>query len=185
MLPARAAAVATDWAMTNKKDIVPPADATADGFTRTELQKLTRALFDTRRAEVDATALMIAEDEGFAALRVLAAQQYRQLCTSSCITRGVLVRCTSVFVPQKERERGRNSYLFSYRVTLHNTQSNTVAVKLLGRHWEILDAHGVCVRMRESARACAREREIRNLAVNTYTLPNRLRVCEIKRDRQR
>ncbi len=159
MLPARAAAVACDWAMTNKEDLVPPADDTADGFTRTQLQKLTRALFDTRRTE-NATALIIAEDEGFAALRVLAAQQYRQLCTSSCVTHGVLVRCTSVFVPQKERERGRNSYLFSYRVTLHNTQSNSVAVKLLGRHWEILDAHGVCARETVREREKEREREV-------------------------
>jgi len=122
---------------------VPPAEETAEGFTREQLRVITRALFDTRRAEKDADALRVAEDEGFAALRALAAQQYRQLCSSSCTTHGVLVRCTSVFVPQKER--GRDSYLFSYRVTIHNTLSNTVAVKLLGRQWEILDATGVCV----------------------------------------
>ena len=40
-------------------------------------------------------------------------------------------------------QRGKDSFLFTYRVTVHNTTRNTSAVKLVGRHWEILDANGV------------------------------------------
>jgi len=82
---------------------VPSPEDTAEGFTRQQLSKITKALFAIRIGDSDEGAARAAEDEGFEALRELAAQKHRQLCSSSCTTQGVNVRCTSVYVPQQQR----------------------------------------------------------------------------------
>lgn len=145
MLPPKAAALAVDWAMT-RTPLLPTAEATSDGWTRTQLSKLAKAMFKQCGNATCESAVRAAEDEGFEALRALAAQQQRQLCSSCASTHGIIVRCTSVFVPQQQRQQhGKDSYLFSYRITIHNTASNPCTVKLLGRQWEILDGDGnVC-----------------------------------------
>ena len=119
--------------------------SSAPALTRTQLSKLAKAMFKQCGNATCESAVRAAEDEGFEALRALAAQQQRQLCSSCASTHGIIVRCTSVFVPQQRQQHGKDSYLFSYRITIHNTASNPCTVKLLGRQWEILDGDGnVC-----------------------------------------
>jgi ApaG protein len=58
--------------------------------------------------------------------------------TAVAITDGVKVHVTSSFIPtQSSPQRGQ--YLFSYQITITN-DSNKNAVKLMNRHWKIIDA---------------------------------------------
>ena len=89
--------------MDRRYHAVPSPEETADGFSRQQLSTITKALFACHIREAHEDTLRVAEDEAFEALRALASQQYRQLCSSSCTTQGINVRCTSVYVPQQQR----------------------------------------------------------------------------------
>lgn len=59
--------------------------------------------------------------------------------TSEATTRGVRVRVTSTYVPERSVPAQRR-WFFSYRVRISNTGDDTV--QLLNRHWVITDADG-------------------------------------------
>jgi ApaG protein len=59
--------------------------------------------------------------------------------TSEATTRGVEVRATSAYVPERS-EPSQRRWFFSYRVRISNTGDEPV--QLLNRHWVITDADG-------------------------------------------
>lgn len=59
--------------------------------------------------------------------------------TSEATTRGVKVRATSTYLPERS-EPSQRRWFFSYRVRISNTGDEPV--QLLNRHWVITDADG-------------------------------------------
>jgi len=58
------------------------------------------------------------------------------MSTSEAMTEGVRVRVRSVFIPERSRVDAAQ-YFFAYQVTIRN--ESDAPVKLLSRHWIILD----------------------------------------------
>ena len=58
--------------------------------------------------------------------------------SSNAVTESVLVKVVSVFIPERSRQED-GQFFFAYQVTIENQGDQ--AVKLLARHWTILDAN--------------------------------------------
>ena len=56
------------------------------------------------------------------------------------ITKGVKISVETYYQPEYSRPLN-NEFMFAYRITITNNSDNTV--KLLSRHWHIIDATGV------------------------------------------
>lgn len=58
---------------------------------------------------------------------------------SECVTRGVRVRVSPVYMPDHSQPNN-NKFVFGYRIRI--TNESDVRVKLLSRHWIIVDGDG-------------------------------------------
>ena len=127
-----------DWAMTKRTELVPDADTCREGLTRQELTTVARGVFKQRAGEVASAEQRVEhEDDAFEALRILAAQQQQQLCSSTCVTRGMHVRASTIFFGA---QRASPMYVFVYRIRIENHGEETIQLK--ARCWEFLDANG-------------------------------------------
>ena len=68
---------------------------------------------------------------------------YPDPCGSDCVTRGVRVQVSVLFVPEDcRRWRGEQQWLFTYRVRISHTGDGTFRGQLTHRHWLIQDDRG-------------------------------------------
>ena len=64
-------------------------------------------------------------------------------CGSDCVTRGVRVQVSVLFVPEDcRRFRGEQQWLFTYRVRITHTGEGNFRGQLTNRHWIITDDRG-------------------------------------------
>ena len=64
-------------------------------------------------------------------------------CGSDCVTRGVRVQTSVLFVPEDcRRHRGGQQWLFTYRVRITHTGDGNFRGQLTNRHWTITDDRG-------------------------------------------
>ena len=64
-------------------------------------------------------------------------------CGSDCVTRGVRVQVSVLFVPEDcRRFRGEQQWLFTYRVRITHTGDGNFCGQLTNRHWIITDDRG-------------------------------------------
>ena len=120
-----------------------------EGFCPRDIRRLVRRCFEhsasrQRGAEPKGSGERDALEDGFMALRLLAAQQQLHECSSVRVSGpGIRIDCTAACVDEMAPPPGDPKYghrAFAYRVSIENVGKTTCRV--LGRHWMIRDSSG-------------------------------------------